>query len=333
MRTGTLAQKSLSLGAALLLTLSLSFSAKAEETPTADSSLDFDADGAAMMDGKEFQEGAAAERSADVYADVVKVVDGPEDSAVLYLRPIEARRKLNDGTIEKMPVSSAEPRPFMPEPGWKMFNAEGEETSDPRFAIRVIMPFESDLSSAMFEVKWNECEGPISGNYVGFACNNHRHLSDDYMVFLKKNLIPCVNDGLKAAGLGPTTKVHIQHDGTSADENHSGGSLHSAGRAIDIMQVIITYPGNKKSTFDFTKTNPNHKLSKNCAPAGTANCKFFEAFRSCWHKLHVARKCRARREGPIGTLGWEDRKHIAHHLHTSYPFCPNSKGYFITKQP
>ena len=314
----------------LIAALSLAFSlpAKADPIPS-DDNLEFTQDGDAKINGKFFQEGMA-EKPADVYAEVVKVIQGPEGSTVLYLRPVEARKTGRDGKVEKFAVS-AEPRPFVAETGWQMFDAEGQVTEDARFAQRVIMPYPADVSTAMFEVKWNECEGPVTGNYTGYPCNKNRGLADDFMVLLKMNYLPCANEALTRAGLPAAVAAHLQHDGTMADERHNRGSLHAAGRAVDVMQVTVTYQNSKKATFDFTKTNTNHRTSARCAPAESANCKFFEGFRACWHKIHVGRKCPARNNGPIGTIGWEDKDHIAHHLHTSYPFCPNNKGHFITE--
>jgi hypothetical protein len=314
---------------ATVLLLALSLTAKADPVPT-DQNLDFNDAGEAKVNGALFQEGMA-EKPADVYADVVKVIQAPDGTSVLYLRPVEAHKTGADGDVEKFSVASAEPRPFVPEGDWKMFDAEGQVTTDPHFALRVIMPYPSDINAAMFDVKWNECQGALTGNYSGLPCNKNRGLSDDYMAFLKQHYLPCVNAALAKAGLPAAKAVHITHDGTVADERHSRGSLHAVGRAIDVMKVITTGADGRTNTFDFTKTNTNRRLSHSCAPAGTANCKFFEGFRACWHQLHVARHCPARRSGPIGTIGWEDRDHIAHHLHTSYPFCPNNKGYFITE--
>jgi hypothetical protein len=317
----------------LALALLLPHFAHADEAPGGASdnqsafSLDFDVRGQAKVDGKDFHPGMRAK--ADVYAEVAKVIEGPEGSNVMYLRPLEARKNNVDGTNERFDVS-AEPRPFVVENDWKMFDAEGNVTLDPRFAIRVIMPYHADISQAMFEVNWNECEGPITGNYTGMPCNKNRGLSDDYMAYLNANYLPCINAGTAAAGVAPAVSVHIQHDGTVADEKHAKGSLHKVGRALDAMQITTKDAKGNTNLFDFTVTNPDRKLSSSCKPAGTPVCKFFEAFRQCWHQKQVARKCPARKDGPIGTIGWEDAKHIHHHLHTSYPFCPNSKGHFIT---
>ncbi|MGZ3650865.1 MAG: hypothetical protein ACXVB9_01025 [Bdellovibrionota bacterium] len=315
------------LGAALLC-LMLTTHAKAE-APAADAgNLDFTESGDAKLNGVVFTEGAS-EKPADVYAEVVKTIQGPEGT-VLYLHPIEARKTNKDGAIEKIPVSG-EARPFEPEASWKMFDAEGEITTDAAFAARVIMPYPLDPGQASIDVIWDECDGSITGNYTGLPCNKHRGLSDDYMAYLKQNYLPTVNDAMAAAGLSPAVSVHIVHDGTTADARHNKGSLHSAGRAIDVQIVTTVDAKGGTNTFDFRKTNTDHRLSHSCAPAGTQLCKFFEAFRVSWGKKQVARRCPGRSGGPIGTIGWEDKDHIAHHLHTSYPFCPNNKGYFITK--
>ena len=305
--------------------------AKADPAPAPDdgvNSMDFNSNGEAKVNGSPLQD-TAAEKPLDVYADVVKVIDGPEGSTMLYLHPVEARRQGSDGATEKFSVGG-EPRPFSPDPDWKMFDAEGAVTEDPHFALHVIMPYPLGTSASMFDANWNECNGPFSGNYMGLPCSRNRNLSDDYLAYLKKNFLPCANTSLKAVGLPAATSVHIRHDGTLADQRHNPYSLHAVGRAIDVMQVVTTGPTGS-NTFDFTKTNTNRELSRSCAPAAGNNCKFFEALRTCWHKLQVARRCPGRNSGPIGTIGWEDREHIAHHLHMSYPYCPNNKGYYITK--
>jgi hypothetical protein len=125
-------------------------------------------------------------------------------------------------------------------------------------------------------------------------------------------------------------KVHIEHDGTAPDPRHSERSLHTFGRAVDVMVVTTTDAKGVRRQFDFQKTNPDRVVSPSCSPARSAECRFFEGFRACWHELHVARRCPARQDGPLGTLGWEDKAHIAHHLHTSLPFCPDNKGNAIT---
>ncbi|MGZ3685277.1 MAG: hypothetical protein ACXVCI_15560, partial [Bdellovibrionota bacterium] len=90
------------LGAALLC-LMLTTHAKAE-APAADAgNLDFTESGDAKLNGVVFTEGAS-EKPADVYAEVVKTIQGPEGT-VLYLHPIEARKTNKDGAIEKIPVS------------------------------------------------------------------------------------------------------------------------------------------------------------------------------------------------------------------------------------
>lgn len=324
-RTTTL--KKITLGTAFLLAVSIT--ANADTVPAGDT-LEFNSNGEAKVNGVPFQAGTTA-KPTDLYADVVQVIQGPESGAILYLRPVEARKTGSDGKIEKLSIS-AEPRPFVPESDWKMYDAEGKTTDDPRYAFRVMLPYPMDVSSALFEAMWNECEGTVNGNYVGLPCSKNRGLSDDYVIYLKKNYLPCINKSLGEAGLPAAVSVHLQHDGTMADDQHSAHSLHNVGRAIDVMQITTTSADGTSNFFDFTKTNVDHKLSNSCQPAGTANCKFFERFRACWHTLQVARKCAPRHDGPIGTIGWEDGRHIAHHLHTSYPFCPNNKGYFITEK-
>ncbi|HEY8279273.1 MAG TPA: hypothetical protein VIH99_06605 [Bdellovibrionota bacterium] len=317
---------------ALLAALfALSLPSFADDSTEAGESLDLDSEGGAWINDTSYVEGTTG-KPADLHAEVVKAMEGPEGSTILYLRPTEARKTV--GGEETKVSLTAEPRAMVVRDDWKMFDAEHQPTSDPQFASSVIIPYPMESAdAAMFEVVWNECEGAIQGNYVGTKCRSKEFLADDYMAFMKKNYLNCVNAGMANAGLAPAVKIHIMHDGTAGDMSHKRTpSLHNAGRAIDLQTLTTTDKDGKKNVFNFRSTSPSHALSSRCTPAATPTCKVFEGFRSCWHKLHVARKCPPRAKGaPIGTLGWEDKKHVAHHLHTSMPFCPSRQGHYITQ--
>ncbi|MGZ6404297.1 MAG: hypothetical protein ACXWTJ_22775 [Bdellovibrionota bacterium] len=246
-----------------ILTFALANTAHAE-------SLDFSASGDTKINGVRLE----TSKPADLYADVTQVIQGPEGITILYLRPTEARKKGPDGKEIKTAVS-AQPKPFTPESSWKMFDAKGALTNDARYATRVVLPYPADITGALLEANWNECDGPINGNYVGLPCSTHRGLSDDYLAYLKTNYLSCINESLKASGLATAVSVHIEHDGTTADNQHNKFSLHSVGRAIDVRELTTTDASGKTNLFDFTQTNTDHQLSNHCAPAGTANCKFF----------------------------------------------------------
>lgn len=169
---------------------------------------------------------------------------------------------------------------------------------------------------------WNECQGPVDGNYIGYPCIRSRGMSPEFLTFMRANMIRCSSAGLaRAGGGGRVSGVHIVHDGTLADTRHNRRSLHAAGRAIDILQMrLTTSAGTRTYSFRDTSSRP-----------GGANRKFFEGFRQCWHNLQKARRCPNRKSGnPVGTIGWEDAHHRNHHLHTSMPFCPNRGGWFET---
>jgi|GEM_PF-5005423 len=166
-------------------------------------------------------------------------------------------------------------------------------------------------------ISWNECSGKVTGNYTGYDCINRRKMAEEFRPFLIKNALKCSNAGLERLGLARVSSIHIVHDGVQADSAHSRHSLHALGRAIDIQQIRA---GGRSFDFRVTSRKPN-----------SADRKFYEGFRSCWHSLMKQRGCPNRDSGaPVGTIGWEDSKHINHHLHTSLPYCPSSRGYFTT---
>lgn len=289
--------------------------------------LDFAASGETRINGIR----QVVEKRAELYAEVTQIVQGTEGITILFLRPLEARKVDANGNTVKISISGMA-KPFSPESTWTMFDAQGAITQDVRYAHRVLLPYPVEFSGAPLVTNWDECDGALNGNYVGLPCSKNRGLSDDYLVYLKLNYLPCINESLQAIHLPPAISVHIEHDGTTADNQHNRFSLHTVGRAIDVREITTTFSNGQSSLFDFTATNADHKLSSSCSPAETDNCKFFERFRACWGRKQIARRCPPRHDGPIGTIGWEDARHIAHHLHTSYPFCPNNKGYFITKK-
>lgn len=270
---------------------------------------------------------------------------GLSDAPVFRLQPLELHsRESVDGdvTVQKLDVGI---RTLQADSSWRFYNSENNISSDGELNMRdlrnlrgkvAVFPVSEETTAEKVDVVWNECTGPFTGNYAAgkeYACAPRRPLNDEYAGFLKKNLLKCVNMGMKAAGLEAATKVHITHNGTGPDAAHKKTpSLHNAGRAIDIQRIMVN-TARGKYTFDFKKTNTNHVLSPKCAPAGTDNCEFWEAYRNCWHGLMKARACPSNRNPKrrwIGSLGWEDKKHIAHHLHMSYPFCPKSAGHWTT---
>ncbi len=167
------------------------------------------------------------------------------------------------------------------------------------------------------DISWNECSGNVTGNYTGYKCVNQRKMAEEFRPFLMQNAVKCTNAGLDRLGLASVSSIHLIHDGVQADSAHSSRSLHALGRAIDIQQVKA---GGRSFDFRITSRQPN-----------SADRKFYEGFRACWNNLMIARGCPRRQSGaPVGTIGWEDKKHINHHLHTSLPYCPSSRGYFTT---
>lgn len=279
-----------------------------------------DVNGKFEIDGEPFKERGPI--TTFLFAEVEKALPSPDGNVILYLKPTEFRQpsKDNVAAVDAIKVNG-DAKPFAFDPNWKMFDAEGQPTDDPRIAFRVLMPAPTEGDAMAFDTVWKECEGNITGNFNGYACTNKRGLADDYAAYLKVNLFDCINAGLSKIGGGTASKVHIVHNGTVADENHSRASLHAAGRAIDVkIMKVTTNTGVKELVFEKASTNPNG-----------VERKYYMGFRSCWHDKQVKRRCPLKQSsGGTGTIGWEDRRH-QHHLHTSMPYCPNSQGHFITE--
>lgn len=288
--------------------------------------LSLDTDGRVELNGDE----VVAKPTPKLFAEVEKIIPGNDGTMVFHLRPIELRQKNDDGSVKKSPMQG-EAKPFVYNELWKMYDAEGGETLDPEMAMRVLIPAPASFDANTAEVKWNECDKDLPGNYIGLNCNKNRFMDDVFVAFLKQNLLKCVNVGMARVGGKPAVKTYILHDGTSGDAKHDRNSLHMAGRAVDFLVIGAIDANGNRTDFDFRKTNSPRQANSKCLPAGSPNCKFFEGFRSCWGKIHTARGCGPRSSGqPVGTIGWEEKRHVAHHLHTSMPFCPKSRGFKTT---
>jgi len=258
-----------------------------------------------------------------LYSDVEKTIPSPGGGTILYLRPLEFRqpdpKQKNAVSATKV---SGESKPFTHAPDWKMFDAEGQPTLDPALAFRVLMPSPIEGDGTVFDAKWNECEGTMTGNFTGYACSRNRFLSDEYAAYLSANILKCVNEGLARVGGGEATAVHLVHNGTAGDAAHSPRSLHTAGRAVDVQVMNVTVNHRQLRSFGFGRASLD---------ANSRERSFYLGFRGCWHRKQEKRGCpRKESSGGTGTIGWEDRRH-QHHLHVSMPFCPNTGGYFITK--
>jgi hypothetical protein len=284
-----------------------------------DVSLEFEQGGDLKIDGQSFKERGPV--TTFLYAEVEKSVPAPGGDMVLYLKPMEFRQpnRKNVSAMEAVKVDG-DVKPFVYTPEWKMYDANGRHTDDPNRAFRVLIPAPTEGDALTFDVKWNECEGSITGNFNGYSCSKNRFLSDDFAAYLKANLFDCVQAGLDRVGGGALTKVHVLHNGTAGDGKHSKKSLHAAGRAVDIKVLRVTGIQQRKD-FSFEKSTKS--------PKGVER-RFYLGFRQCWHNKQEKRRCPPKKDiGGTGTIGWEDSRH-QHHLHVSMPYCPNNKGWFIT---
>ncbi len=281
----------------------------------------FDDQGKVEIDGEPFKERGPV--TTFLFTEVEKSLPSPDGNVILYLKPTEFRQpnKKNVAMVDAIQVTG-DAKPFAHDSAWKMFDAEGQPTDDPRVAFRVLMPAPTEGDAMAFDTVWKECEGNITGNFNGYPCSNRRGLADDYAAYLKVNLLECIDAGLAKVGGGKSSKVHLVHNGTVADSNHSSKSLHAAGRAIDVNIARVTTRGGGVRDFVFSKASRN---------SGGVERQFYTGLRQCWHQKQVKRRCPLKQSsGGTGTIGWEDRRH-QHHLHISMPFCPNNRGHFITE--
>lgn len=313
-------KSSLTLAAALLIWLP---AARSQVTDENDIYLGFDAESGALdINGEPFQARGPAVNF--LYSEVEKIQPAPGDGAILYLRPLELRQAGKQDSAVKV---SGDAKPFAYDLEWKLFDSDGEPTDDPFEASHVLMRAPTEGDARSFSVVWKECEGNLTGNHVGYECTNRRFLSDDYAAYLRAHLFQCVGAGLarvgdlKRAGDTKAAKVHLLHNGTLGDDRHSTQSLHAAGRAVDIKTMTVTTTKGVVRKFVFETASKKPRSMERA---------FYFGFRRCWHTKMVKRRCPAKDDpGGIGTIGWEDERH-QHHLHTSMPFCPNNRGYFIT---
>lgn len=304
------------------LTLALTLALLATSPVRAEEEFDFavDAAGKVEVDGEAFKPRGPV--TTFLFAEVEKTMPGMEGQTIMYLKPVEFRQpNKKDVTLVDAIKVDGDAKPFSHSLEWKMYDAEGQPTDDPRQAFRVLMPSPTEGDAMAFDVVWKECEGNVTGNFNGYACSNRRGLADDYAAYIKVNMLTCVNAGLRGAGVGgKAVKVHLVHNGTVADQNHSSRSLHAAGRAIDVKTMRVSLQDGGTQEFVF------HNASK----GARRERSFYQAFRSCWRDLQDKRRCPRTSYGYTGTIGWEDRRH-QHHLHTSMPFCPNTRGWFVTE--
>ncbi len=294
---------------------------QAERGPAALESLtmDFDDKGVVKADGQLVKVRAGKTSPVMMLAEVVSAMD-IDGGLAFKLKPLESRTRSTDGKLEKKQLSGAIIN-VLYEGDWGLIDKNDEPTDNPKSAVKVVLPFPNDAELEKTVVSWNECEGTVTGNYTGYPCSRGRGMADVFYGFLRDNILSCTTAGLAGVGGGTATKIHIVHDGTTADSAHNRKSLHAAGRAVDIQTVTIT-TGNGQRSFDFRITT---------AKPDSQDRKFYEGFRQCWHKIHMSRGCPHRASGnPVGTIGWEDKRHKGHHLHTSMPFCPNTNHWFET---
>jgi hypothetical protein len=191
-------------------------------------------------------------------------------------------------------------------------------------AYQQLQPYGTTPSGEpVMSTSWNECSGTIRGNYEGANCVSSRGMNADFLAFLQRNLIRCVNQGLQRIGVGSTSKLSLIHRGVMADSNHGSESLHAVGRAIDIAKFTVFPAGGRPVQLDYLKA-VNSSSSR--------ERKFYSGLRQCFDQLHKQRGCPRRRSGrPVGSIAWEDRNH-RRHIHLSMPFCPNLRGFNLTNE-
>lgn len=179
---------------------------------------------------------------------------------------------------------------------------------------------------------WNECSGPVTGNYFlshekQLRCHQSRMISKSFQGFLQSQLPRCAQTVMNTLGIrGRVQSIHLTHTGLTGDERHrnAGGSLHNIERALDVKYLNVRLTNRKMYQFDYGNGVINSR---------TTDRRFFEGVRKCWQEAHLRRdrNCRINKKpnGFVASIGWEDRKH-QRHLHLSYPICgQNRQGFFL----
>jgi hypothetical protein len=281
--------------------------------------IDFDSKGHVKADGQPISVRTGKTAPVMMLAEVMSTMDVGQGLS-FKLKPLESRSRSADGKLEKKQLPGTVIS-VLYEGDWGLIDKNDEPTDEVKSAVKVILPFPEKSDLQKIVVSWNECDGPVSGNYTGYPCSRGRGMADVFYAFLRDNILGCATGGLAGVGGGIASSIHIVHDGTTADSAHNRKSLHAAGRAVDIQSVsIATDKGERRFDFRITSSQP-----------GSQDRRFYESFRQCWHKIQMSRGCPRRSSGnPVGTIGWEDRRHKGHHLHTSMPFCPNTNHWFET---
>ncbi|HRK07331.1 MAG TPA: hypothetical protein PLZ57_06145 [Pseudobdellovibrionaceae bacterium] len=198
---------------------------------------------------------------------------------------------------------------------------EPEELTESEFQRRQ-RPFGYTPSGEpIYSTSWNECSGIVRGNYEGARCTTARGMASEFLVFMQRQLVGCVNQGLRSIGLPNTDRISLIHRGVMADDNHGRASLHAVGRAIDIARITAYPKGLDAVTMDYLRAVQSPSSRER---------KFYVKLRQCFGEIHRSRGCPRRRSGqPLGTIAWEDRDH-RRHIHVSMPFCPNTRGFNLT---
>jgi hypothetical protein len=313
--------------------------------------MEFDTNGQVFVDGKPV---SVDESDTALYHLVSRVeqVRRTNQDLVFHIQPLEIQKRVNhEGAPEIMRLSQSS-RWFLADENWIFFadknlenrnrlpikNSISTENAKNLVGSFVVFPVPSGSTEQRLSIAWDECKGAgkITGNYwdrKSHPCMEKSPLSNEFVAFMKTHLTACIEESVRPLNAGAVTKIHLLHNGTLGDARHKKTrSLHNVGRAIDIQEVAVTF-GSNRMNFNFRKTNTDRRRSANCKSSDKKNCEFYSSLRNCWSKKMVSRSCpknRNPRRAWIGSLGWEDKKHIAHHLHLSYPFCPKSNGFWTT---
>lgn len=196
-----------------------------------------------------------------------------------------------------------------------------EDQADGEFRLRQ-RPFgDTPSGEPIYSTSWNECSGIVRGNYEGARCTTARGMASEFLVFMQRQLVGCVNQGLRSIGLPNTDRISLIHRGVMADANHGRESLHAVGRAIDIARITAYPKGHDAVTMDYLRAVQSPSSRER---------KFYVKLRQCFGEIHRGRGCPRRRSGqPLGTIAWEDRDH-RRHIDVSMPFCPNTRGFNLT---
>jgi hypothetical protein len=239
---------------------------------------------------------------------------------VVYLTDVQSAFAATQDEVER----SLPDNFYAIEDGMVFLASDGQTVVDPSFAsYAMILDVTKKAIAGLVNIAWgtiNECSNkPFTSNYSGIKCSNARGMDPGFKKFINKNILSCINSGLKATGKKSAKSAHIVHGGIGCNKLHSKKSLHCAHRAIDIRTIIAKDSAGKDISIDYPTAKNNKKSWER---------NFYQSFGVCWSNKNIERDSKCKNSGylngQVGIIRWENKKH-GKHMHVSMPACGSSK--------